>query len=82
MTNSKTNEMQEIRQQAIIIPGAQRSGTTTLFDLLSRHTLISEPTNKETSFFALREDIVRNHLYEYMNLFNKPDRTKYILDRS
>lgn len=43
------------RKPDYMIIGAQKSGTTTLFDLLSRHPDINNPKNKEMHYFDNRD---------------------------
>jgi signal recognition particle receptor subunit beta len=33
----------QIEKPTIIIPGAQKSGTTTLFNMLSKHSMVDSP---------------------------------------
>ena len=37
---------------SLVIVGAQKAGTTTLFDLLSQHPQVVQPRLKEISFFS------------------------------
>jgi hypothetical protein len=61
----------------VIIPGAQKAGTTTLFDLLSRHPDLHIFSNeagnavKEPHFFSLDPDLACNHLSWYESLFGE-----------
>ncbi|MFW6047832.1 MAG: sulfotransferase domain-containing protein [Candidatus Natronoplasma sp.] len=74
-------DKKQIDKRAIIIPGAQKSGTTTLFDKLSTHSIVDEQECKEPEFFALDEDIVEKNLDWYRNLYSD-DRKKYLIDSS
>ena len=49
----------------IIIIGAMKSGTTTLFDMLSQHPAIAPASNKEPGFFAFDE--VWNRGFDWFN---------------
>jgi hypothetical protein len=42
----------------IIIPGAQKSGTSTIFEVLCQHSAVRRPKLKEPQFFALTERTV------------------------
>ncbi len=70
----------KIQRKAIIIPGAQKSGTNTLFEILSSHSGVTNPRIKETEFFALEKETILENLNWYKNLF--PDKDKFILDAS
>lgn len=49
----------------MVIPGAQKSGTTTLFEVLCRHRRVVRPAGKESQFFALPPETVAEHLSWY-----------------
>ena len=53
----------------IYIIGAQKSGTTTLHDLLSNHNQISLPKIKETHFFS-HDEVFSKGFNWYLNQFN------------
>lgn len=61
----------KIKNKAIIIPGTRKSGTTTLFEMLSRHSTISVPKIKEPSFFAFERQTIMENLDAYINLFHR-----------
>jgi len=66
----------------ILIIGAMKSGTTTLFDMLARHSKISACHRKEPGFFAFEEVWVRGFEW-YESLFDfDPGRHVYGLDAS
>ena len=48
--------------------GAQKSGTTSLHDILVQHPEIALPKNKETHFFS-HDDIYSNNTEEYFKMF-------------
>ena len=66
----------------IIIIGAMKSGTTTLFDALARHPEIAQASNKEPGFFAFDEVFAKG--YEWFDgLFKfNPDVHRYRLEAS
>lgn len=70
-----------IQRKAVIIPGAQKSGTTTLFELLSSHSSVVRPRVKEPSFFAFGQEMVTKHYESYLNLFDTA-RGSILLDAS
>ena len=51
-----------------LVIGAQKSGTTTLFKLLSEHPDIYMPADKEAPFFTL-DDLYEQGLAEYLKLY-------------
>ena len=53
---------------SFIIVGAQKAGTTTLFDLLARHPQAVPPLNKELDFFG-SDDAYARGMEHYFNLF-------------
>ena len=65
----------------VFIPGVQKCGTSTLFDMLSRHSEITPSKFKEPQFFALCPDVVNSKLSWYNSLFGKAD-TSVLLDGS
>ncbi len=69
-----------INRKAIIIPGSQKSGTTTLFNILTRHPLVDKPKKKEVQFFSLDEKTIKKNLNWYENRFSKGN--EYIIDAS
>lgn len=69
----------KINQKAIIIPGAQKSGTTTLFEILVRHRMISNSEAKEPTFFRLRKKEIKKNINFYLDFFEK---NKIIIDAS
>jgi hypothetical protein len=71
----------QIEKPTIIIPGAQKSGTTTLFNMLSKHSMVDSPQIKESQFFALDEKTVKNNISWYRGIFSSDD-LQYALDAS
>lgn len=66
----------------IIIIGAMKSGTTTLFDVLAQHPEIAPASDKEPGFFAF-EDIHAQGYDWFDGLFDfDPDRHQYRLEAS
>ena len=66
----------------IIIIGAMKSGTTTLFDALARHPAIAPASNKEPGFFAFDEVYAQGYDW-YDTLFEyDPDKHRYRLEAS
>jgi hypothetical protein len=71
----------------IVVPGARKSGTTTLYRLLLQHDAIqglrtSDGSNlKEPNFFALEPEIVGQNLTWYRSLL-RDGSAKYYLDAS
>lgn len=66
----------------IVIIGAMKSGTTTLFSMLAEHPQIAPATPKEPGFFAF-EDIHARGFEWYHGLFDfDPARHRYRLDGS
>ena len=66
----------------IIIIGAMKSGTTTLFDVLAQHPEIAPASNKEPGFFAF-EDIHAQGYDWFDGLFDfDPDQHRYRLEAS
>jgi hypothetical protein len=54
----------------LIIIGAQKAGTTTLYDLLAQHPQVIPPKEKEVSFFN-RDDRYRDGMGRYWSRFPK-----------
>lgn len=74
-------ETDPIRRYVIII-GAMKSGTTTLFDVLAQHPKIAPASNKEPGFFAF-EDIHAQGYDWFDGLFDfDPDQHQYRLEAS
>ncbi len=69
--------MKKISQKAIIIPGTKKSGTATLFKILTKHSMIGTPLFKEPRFFLLSEKKIKKNISWYMKFF--PEK-KIILD--
>lgn len=59
--------------RAIIVAGAQKSGTSSLCAALAQHPAISACTPKEPHFFAMSPETVREHWKDYLGLFDQPD---------
>lgn len=63
--------------QLIVMPGAQRAGTTTLYDALTRHSKVhplvhpSGGVRKEVEFFALKAQPVAEKVSWYTSLFGE-----------
>ena len=70
-----------IKRSSVIIPGTQKSGTTTIFHILSTHSMIDEQECSEPNFFALNEETIKENMDWYINLYSK-DEQKYLLDNS
>jgi len=70
-----------IQRKAIIIPGVQKGGTTTLFELLSNHSKVDSSNIKEGQFFALEKQTIENNLFWYKNRYSN-DKNKWIIDAS
>lgn len=66
----------------VIIVGAMKSGTSTLFDVLARHPQIAPASNKEPGFFAF-EDIWQKGFDWFDTLFDfDPETHRYRLEAS
>ena len=66
----------------LIIIGAMKSGTTTLFRLLAQHPQIARPSEKEPHFFS-RAERFENGLSHYQNLWKwRPGFHKVALEAS
>jgi hypothetical protein len=68
----------------IVIPGAQKSGTTTLYDMIARHPHVHQPEvggRKETHFFAHSQNTVEDHIEWYREVL-RPREEKVGLDAS
>jgi hypothetical protein len=57
--------------QMIFIPGVAKSGTTTLFEMLSRHPQISPSRVKEPLFFNQHSKVILKNEHWYASLFPK-----------
>lgn len=71
--------------KAVIIPGAQKSGTSSLYEALCKSDSVVKPEYKETQFFAMKEEKIKNNI----NWYKKKYRSKrakrcnsYIIDAS
>lgn len=69
------------KRSAIIVPGAQKSGTTTLFKMLAAHSRVDRSGLKEPQFFALPPEEIEKKFSWYENLFSHEDGT-ILLDAS
>lgn len=70
------------KRDYVIIIGAMKSGTTTLFDILARHPQIAAASNKEPGFFAF-DDIWERGFDWFDTLFDFNPRThRYRLEAS
>ena len=63
----------------LICPGAQKSGTTTLYAILKQHPEIYGPRNKEPAFFTRFYD---EGLEWYKGLYKDRGAAKYVMDFS
>lgn len=68
------------KYRAIIIPGAKKSGTTTVYDILTKHSQISKSKIKETDFFILNPEEIKKNKKKYENNFL--EKNKKIIDAS
>jgi hypothetical protein len=66
----------------IFIAGAQKSGTSTLFDVLRKHDKILPSKVKEPQFFALEESLFNKHESWYGSLFDRRESEPFLLDGS
>lgn len=57
--------------EGIFIVGVRKCGTTSLFDVLAKHSEIAYPKHKEPQFFCLSKDTVTSGIKWYKNLFRK-----------
>lgn len=64
----------------IVIVGAQKAGTSSLFQALSGHSAIAPCRIKEPQFFALSGEIVKENLASYRAQF--PDYGDFVLEAS
>lgn len=71
-----------IDQPMLIIAGAQKSGTSTLFEMLAKHPSVSGCTPKEPQFFSMGADIVEENIDWYLSLFEHNSKAEYLLDGS
>ena len=70
------------KRDYVIIIGAMKSGTTTLFDILARHPQIAAASNKEPGFFAF-DDIWERGFDWFDTLFSfNPSTHRYRLEAS
>lgn len=69
-----------VKRRLVVIPGAQKSGTSSLFNALVGHNDIGGPVVKETQFFALNRTTIEEHLEWYLAGFGPDDRV--LLDAS
>lgn len=74
--------VKKIKKKKIILPGAYKSGTSTFFNLITRHSMIITPKINRSQFFALEEDIVRENLGWYKEKHYSKKEKGYFLDRS
>jgi len=69
--------------EAIIIPGARKSGTSSLFNMIASCKQVYRPENKETMFFNLSYGCIRKNIEWYThNRTNGADNEKYWVDAS
>ena len=69
-----------INKEIIIIPGAPKSGSTTLYKMLAKHSKISSSKIKEPKFFLLPEKLIKENTNWYLEHFT--DKNKILLDAS
>jgi len=65
--------------QILICPGAQRSGTTFLYSLLSQHPDINFSKYKEVHFFSVDHEYKKGINY-FLDMFKEKENKKYIAD--
>lgn len=65
----------------LIIPGASRSGTTFLYDLLKQHPQIFAPQKKELRFFD-KDSEYNKGIYYYLQYFQQAKDNQLLLDIS
>ena len=70
-----------IDRRAVIIPGAQKSGTSTLYEMLERHSQITSASVKEPQYFSLDRQARDDAFDWYVNLFDGSTST-FMLDAS
>ena len=58
---------------ALFIIGTRKSGTTSLYDLLKKHSKYSTSAFKETQFFTLPKEIIQNNIQWYLAQFEHPN---------
>jgi hypothetical protein len=83
--NSKTIvlRMEFNGMKAIIIPGARKSGTSSLFNIIASCKQVHRPENKETMFFNLKYDYIRKNIEWYTHdRTNGANSEKYWIDAS
>jgi hypothetical protein len=85
MPDSKETRKEMIDETPlIVIPGARKSGTTTLYQMLLQHEAIrgfphpDGTTLKEPLFFAMERDAVQEHLDWYTSLFDASAATYHV----
>lgn len=69
-----------VEKRTLIIPGAQKSGTSSLFLALARHEKIGAATVNEPQFFALDRGTISSNFSWYMGCF--PGDKPVLLDKS
>lgn len=72
--------LKSVEPRTLIIPGAQKSGTSSLFMALSRHKDIGATAVNEPQFFALDRNTILSNLSWYLGCF--PDDKTVLLDKS
>jgi hypothetical protein len=65
----KYNTNSEIRN-LIVIPGARKSGTSTLFSIISRSSNVCDPEFKEPQFFVQKKSIIEDNIDWYIKTLN------------
>lgn len=68
-------------QNAIIIPGPRKCGSTTLFEILDKHPQINSPLIKEPHYFMLNWETIKENINWYKGLYDN-HYDKKILDAS
>ena len=80
-TNTDLPLIRKIEHPVAFLAGVRKSGTSTLFDMLTQHSEITPPAIKEPHFFSFLPEIVDNHLDWYLDLFPQ-DKGRMLIDGS
>lgn len=72
-----------IKGEGIVIPGARKSGTSTLYRLLVNSKKVYKPSSKEPQFFSLRKKEINDNIDWYIKSRKKRmENEKYWIDAS
>jgi hypothetical protein len=72
-----------VNKKGIIIPGARKAGTSSLYNLLIKNEKICIPSSKETQYFSLDKKIIERNKKWYLKSRNiKNNEEKYWIDAS